>query len=250
MARMEFLGENQLNTTTQVIVDSSSDLAAYLFDRNTELGYTTVGYDSTTSTVISIEFPEPTVLSHVLLQGHNLKSFSVFYNSATASSLYSVTTNSATDSYIAFNSVTVSSIQIQLNSTIAGHVEKVIGELVLAERQLVFERNPTQRKWAPTIFRKQVEHEMPDGGTVLFNIKDKYRASLYWDYVADTFYDGLLSVFSTGFPLYFLPFPTTTAWDGKANEVAWVGDFDFKHATNDKDQGFSGSMLLKETPGG
>jgi hypothetical protein len=249
MARMEFLTENRLNTTTQLKVDSNTVTAEFLFDRNIGMGYTSNGYSGVTATTISIEFVSPVVLSHVLLQNHNMKSFRVFYDSATANSLLVNTTNSATSTYLAFASVTVSSLQVQMNEAITAGQEKRIGELVAAERQVQFERNPSVRKWKPTIFRKQIEHEMPDGGTVLFNIKDKYRANLSWEFVTTSFRDDLYDVYATADPLYFIPFPTATSWDGSAHEAAWVGDFDFKHATNDKTQGFSGSILLKETPG-
>jgi hypothetical protein len=246
---MEFLGENLLNTTTQLKIDSNTDLASYLFDRSVALGYTTNGYTGATTTVISVEFSSPVVLSHVLMQNHNLKGFRLFYNSVTANALVpAVTTNSETSSYFSFASVTVSSVQLQMDTTIAAGVERSVGELVLLERQLQFERNPTVKKWKPTVFRKQIEHEMPDGGTAVFNIRDKYRASLSWDYVTTSFRDALFGVFQTADPLYFVPFPTTTGWDGVAYEAAWVDDFDFKHTTNDKVQGFSGSILLKETP--
>ncbi len=249
MAKMEFLTPNLLNTTTQLKVDSATNLSSYLFDRNLTLGYTSSGYNSTTSTVISIEFSSPTVISHVLLQNHNLRAFRLFYDSATANSLVpTVTTNSATSSYYSFSSVTVSSVQIQMDNTIAGSAEKSIGEFVVGERTVQFERNPSVEKWKPVVFRKQVMHEMPDGGTVLFNIKDKYQAKLSWKFITSSFRDQIFSVYTAADPIYFLPFPTTTAWDGAAYESAWVGNFDFMHSTNDKAQGFTGSILLKETP--
>jgi hypothetical protein len=248
MARMEFLSANLMNTTTQLKVDSNTITGEYLFDRNTTLGYSSNGYGSTTATVISIEFSAPQVLSHILIQNHNLKDFRVFYNSATANSLDIETTNSNTSTYLSFSSVTVSSVQIQMNDTIAGHVEKSIGELVLSERLVKFERNPSVKKWKPTIFRKQIEHEMPDGGAVLFNIQDKYRASLSWDFLSEDFRDDLYNVYTSADPLYFVPFPTSTAWLGEACETVWAGGFDFKHATNDKVQGWSGSVNLKQTP--
>lgn len=248
MARMEFLSENRLNTTTQAKVDSNTVTAAYAFDRSTSLGYSSSGYNSDTSTIFSVEFAVPTVLSHFLMQTHNLKGFRVFYNSATANSLAIVTANSATNYYLTFNSVTVSSIQVQMDTTIAGGVEKSLGELVVAERQIQFERNPSVQNWSPTVYRKQIEHEMPDGGAVLFNIQDKYQASLSWEFITQTFRDGLKTVYDTATPLYFLPFPTTTGWDGSAYESVWTGDFNFKHATNDKTQGYSGDIMLKQSP--
>jgi hypothetical protein len=244
---MEFLSENLINTTTMIKVDSATGLTQYMFDRNRNIGYSTVGYTSNTASVISVEFATPTVVSHVLFQGTNLNAVSVFYDSATANSLYSMTGNSASGIYIEFASTTVSSIQVQLN---AADGERNIDELIICERVLAFERNPSYDNYTPTIFRKQVEHEMPDGGRVLFNIRDKFRGRLSWKFVTTTFHDALQGVFESAQPLYFIPFATTTGWDAKGYEVVWTGGFDFKHSTNDKVQGFSGSIDIKETPSG
>lgn len=249
MARMEFLDENFLNTTTQIQVDSGTSTISYLFDRNRSLGFTSVGYDGATSTVLSIEFDSPTAISHVLMQGHNLKDFRVFYDSTTANSLDVVSSNSSSSYYLSFSTTTVSSIQIQMDSAFPSG-EKNVGELIITERLVQFERNPTVSKWKPMVYRKQVVHEMPDGGAATFNVKDKYRAQLSWKFITESFYDDLTTVYNAGEPFYFIPFPTATAWDGVGHEVMWIGNFDFKHSTNDKDQGYEGKITLRETPGG
>lgn len=246
---MEFLGKNLLNTTSMVLIDSGTSTVQYLFDKNRNIGYGTLGYDSTTATVLSVEFAQPTVLSNIILQTHNLKSFSIFYDSATANSLYSTTTNSATNNYIEFASVTVSSIQLQMNEATAA-VERSIGELVITEREIEFERNPSVDNFKPILFRQQVKHSMPDGGMSLYNIRDKYRSKLSWKFITSSFHSQLLSIYEGGDELYFVPWPTTTSWDGAAYSVVWIDDFDFRHSSNDKQQGYSGSIDLRETPSG
>ena len=253
MAVMEFLDQNKLNTTTMVTTTaaSGSGTAQYAFDRNTSLGYTSVGYNSTTATVFSVVFATPTVLSHLLIQSHNLKQFRAYYNSVTANSLFTAeTTNSATSSYYSFASVTVNSIDLQMDDTIAGSVEKTFGELILSNRQLAFTVNPSVKNWKPTIFRKQIVHDMPDGGAKVYNIRDKFRASLEFDFITQAFHDSLKTQHSNALPLYFVPFPTTSAWDGAAYETVWIGDFNFKHADNSKTEGFDGSINLRQTAGG
>lgn len=244
---MEFLSENLLNTTTMVKVDSATGLTQYLFDRNRNIGYSTVGYTSNTASVISIEFPTPEVVSHVLLQGTNLKAMKIFYNSSTANSLFSLSSNSESSVYAQFASTTVSSIQLQMD---LADGERFVNELIISNKTLSFERNPSYENYAPTIYRKQIEHEMTDGGRVLFNIRDKFRGKVSWKFITPAFHASLLGVFETAAPLYFVPFPTTTAWGGEAYEVVWTGGFDFRHSTNDKVQGFSGSIDMKETPSG
>lgn len=250
MAVMEFLNKNLLNTTSIISVDSSTATAQYLFNRNTELGYTSSGYNSTTSTIISVSFSAATILSHVLIQNHNLKDFSVYYNGTTTNSIFSATTNSATSSYIGFSSVTVSSIQLKMNNTISGGQEKRVGELVLTNRLLVFERNPTIADYNPMIFRKQIIHDMPDGGNIIFKIRDKFRTKLSWKYVTEDFINNLYDIFTGLNSFYFASKPTTTSWDGQAYEVLWVGDFDFRESGNAPDVGFSGSINLNQTTSG
>lgn len=247
MANMEFLTANLLNTTTQAKVDSNTDTVEFLFDGNLKIGYSTEGYSSNTSTILSIEFDSPTIISHVLMQVHNLKDFRVFYDSVTANSLDVTSSNSATSSYISFSSVTVSSIQIQMDQAMTADTEKEINELVIAERQTQFERNPNIKNYKPIIDRTQVRHVMPDGGITLFNVRDKFKTKLKWEFITQSFHDTLKDIYDDGDALVFVPFPTTTAWDGNGYEVVWSKDFDFKHSTNDKQQGFGGNIILEQT---
>lgn len=251
MALMEFLKANKLNTTTMLVVPAANTgTQAFLFNRNTRLGFTSVNYNSTTAAVISVVFGQPTVLSNILLQNHNLRQFRVYYDSVTANSLGIVTGNSATSTYLSFASVTVSSVDIQMDNTIAGSVEKALGELVLTERRLQLERNPGHGDWKPIFYRKKIRHEMPDGGTKQLVIRDKFRAKLEWEFVTNSFRESLLSVYEDGSPVYFAAYPTTTGWDGRAYEVNWTNDWDFTYSSNNKDSGQGGSIVLEETPGG
>ena len=78
MALMDFLSANILDTTTMVMIDSGTITVKFLFDRNTSTKYSTDGYNSDTSSVISIVLNETTSVSHILLLNHNLKKFSLF----------------------------------------------------------------------------------------------------------------------------------------------------------------------------
>jgi len=136
-----------------------------------------------------------------------------------------------------------------MNDTIAGSEEKTIGELIISERKLVFTRNPNAALYNPLIDRTQIEHTMPDGGAILFNVKDKYKTKIGLRYITTSFYDSLLDIYEDADSIYFIPFPTTTSWNGKAYHMVWSGDFDFKFAVNTKDN-YSGNILLKETASG
>lgn len=249
MAVMEFHRANFINTTTQFKLDANqTGTVQYIFDNNKKVMFSTSGYNSTTATTISVEFSSAKMVSHIFLMNHNLKDYIVYYNSATGNSLASSTTNSATSSYFAFSTTTVNSIQIQLNNTIAGSVEKQIGELIITERRYVFERNPSIEDFRYTTERKQVRHQMPDGGVVLFNIRDKYHTNLKLEYFSQTSHDTLSRIYDDALPIYFVPFPTTTGWDGKGFEVNWSGRFDFRYSTNVKSPGYTGTINLEETP--
>jgi hypothetical protein len=248
MANMEFLSANFINTTSMIALLSYTDGAQFLFDKKPATAYATSGYNSTTAATITITFATATVISVIAIQNHNLSQFRAFYNGVTASSLGIVTGNSAASTYLSFSSVTVSSVTIQMDNTIAGGVEKSVGELIISDRQIKFERNPAINDFKPVLDRKQVIHEMPDGGVVAYNIADKYRATLSWDFITSAFHSSLLGVYESGRPVVFIPEPTTSAWDGKAYEVLWVGDFDFNYSSNVRAPGYGGKILLRQTP--
>lgn len=252
MANMEFLRANYLNTTTMLKASTGTGTFAYLFNRNVGLGYSTVGHTTNTSTLISIEFQGPTVISNLLLLNHNFKQYRAFYNSATANTFtpaISETTNSQTSTYFNFASITVNSIQIQVDAGIAADVEKKIGELIVTERRLQFPVNPSHENYKPAVRRAKVVHTMPDGGKAVFNIANKYEAKVKYEFISDTFTSQLETVWNEAQPLIFLPFPTTgSTWNGTAPEVVWVSDFDFRHGENSKTQGWTGDLELMETP--
>ena len=253
MAFMEFLRQNVLNTTTMITTTLNNGVGTfpYSYDRNLRLKYSTVGYSSNTTTDFTIKFQNTTPISHVLIQNHNLKQFRVFMDGNTATVLGSaVTNNSATSTYISFATVQAAQITLLLEQPMIADNEKSFGEIVVADRLLVFERNPDVSNWTPTISRKQIIHEMPDGGVKVYQIRDKFNAQLSWGFVTNTFHDNLLTLYSSAMSMYFIPFPTTTSWSGEAYEISWIGDFDFNYGENSKTQGFNGSMNLRETAGG
>lgn len=246
---MQFFRQNRLATSTMLKVDSNTATAGNLLDRDLNNSWVSSGYTGVTKTTISIEFGSATVLDKVMIQNHNLKDFRVFYNSVTANTFtpnISVTSNSETSSYFTFATTTVSSLQLQIDTAQTG-VERSVGELVATNLLLTFERNPAAPNYNPTIYRKQIRYEMPDGGVTLYNVDDKFRAKISWRFITEGFKNSLLNIYETATAFYFVPFGTTTSWDGKAYEVAWSGIWDFKHGDNNKDAGFSGNLTLEET---
>lgn len=250
MAVMEFLTKNKLNTTTMLTVDTSTDTAQYIFDRSTTLPYQTSNYNSTTAAVVTISFSAATIVSHVMLQAHNLKEFSVYYNNTTTNSLFSTTTNSASSTYISFASITVSAISVRMVASIAAGEEKTIGELFIGERRLQFERNPSHENWSPAIDPEQIVHRMPDGGDTVFHVRKQFNAKLSWEFITEDFRDDLFAVYRTGYAFTFVPHPTATGWDGSAYEVNWMDAFDFIPSHDVESSGYSGSIKMEKTSSG
>lgn len=247
---MLFLRPNELDTSTMIKVDAVNTLTiAYAFDRDKGTQWATVGYQTTTSTIFSIEFETSTVLTNFHLLNHNLKQFRVFYNSTTANTFtpnISETTNSATSNYYSFATTTVSSIQLQIDRAVTTDTERTVGEIYAGSLMLTFERNPAAANYKPLVDRQQVIHKMPNGGVTQFVIANKFKAQISWKYVTESFYTSLLNVYETSTAIMFVPFPTTTSWDGKAYECLWTNDFDFRHSDSNQDAGFSGQINLEE----
>jgi hypothetical protein len=247
---MQFFRPNELDTTTMIKVDAVNTLTiSYAFDRDKNTRWETVGYGTTTSTVFSIEFTTATALDKFYLLNHNLKQFRVFYNSVTANTFtpnISETTNSATANYYTFGTTTVSSVQIQVDLATTTDTEKKIGEIYFGSLMLAFERNPNAASYKPLVDRQQVVHKMPNGGVSQFIVANKFRGQISWKFVTESFTTQLLNIYETGTAIHFVPFGTTTAWDGKAYETLWTNDFDFRHSDNAKDAGYGGMINLEE----
>ena len=252
MSKFEFCGQNLGNTTSMLLSISGSGTFAYLYDRNTALDYVTDGYTGATSTTLNIVFDVPTVVSRIFLQPHNLKTFRIYYNSATANTFTpdcNVSTNSTTNHYFAFASTTVSSIQLQMDNVIEAGQERSIGELVISDLKSQFDVNPSADNYDPKLFKQKIRHVMPDGGTSLFIVGNKFQAGMKLKFVSTAFKDELVTIYNDGNPFYFLPEPTTTAWLGNAYEMVWVNDWNFTYSENSKTQGWDGSIVIEETPG-
>lgn len=250
MRNMEFAGQNLLNTTTMVTVSSGTGTVSYLFDRNLSIDYQSDGYTGATSTVLTVTFDNPTVISRLMLQNHNLKAFRAFYDGVTASTFTPailVTGNSETSHYFAFASTTVSSISVQMDDVIDAGQERSIGELVVTDSKATFDFNPNSTNYDPKLFKQKIKHTMPDGGTNLFIVGSKFQASIVLKFVGETFKDTLRTLYDNGAPLYFIPEATTASWAGEAHEVVWVNDWDFTYAENSRTQGYDGKILIEET---
>ena len=259
---MEFIKANFLNTTTQVSLspNTQTSIIPNLYNRDTAYQFYTDGMknDATTAS-ITITFDSTTFVSRILLLDHNLKSFTVYYNGATANTfglsttgqttVSSWITNSVTSHYLRTTTAACSSITIDMKATQTPNLEKVLGLLVLSDTIYETTFVPNAKDYKPKYKSKQVVHKMSDGGTRLHQIKNKWEMNIKADFVSQTETDALYSIWSMLTPFNFIPFPTSTGWDGIVFESIWEGDFDFfEYSDNASASGFSGSIKLRETP--
>jgi hypothetical protein len=247
---MELWGENYIFTTGIVAVQSNTLLSQNILDRNENTQYLSFGYGTTTATVITVSFSSACVVDKIFLKNHNLKQFRIFYDGVTANTFtpnITYTTNSESTQVFTINSVTVSSISLQCDLATAADTEKAIGEFYIGQKLISFERNPTAKSYLPVLNRTQVIHTMPNGGVTRFIVDEKMKITMSWEYLTPTFYGQLQTIFNDGSPMYFVPFPTTTAWGGQAWEVLWTNPFEFDFSSDNKLAGYGGKMVLEET---
>ena len=262
MSNMEFLNINFLNTTTLASCSSGSTTVAYLFDRNISNQFQSSGDDDdATTTTLEIIFPSVKEVDRIVLQNINLKSFHLYYDNTTTNrfSLTSADTgtsvwsqNSATNLFLKLETIkTISSLHIQMTATIDANENKKIGELWITSKILTLEHNPGSQQYKPKFDRKEYTHNMSDGGTAHYIIDKSFVCNMKLTYQSNSMTNALLDIYEDADPFVFVPFPTSSAWEGRhIYEVNWVGDYDFLQPAKNyySSYGWSGNLRLKETP--
>lgn len=257
---MEFCYANYLNTSTMLSVNSNTTTAENLFNPDPYFQYYSDGLNNDATTAsITVTFSTATSISRLALMNHNLKSFTIFYNGATANTFAMTSTgdttvsnyitNSSTSQFFRINTTTVSSITIDMKTTQTANQEKALGFLYVGELLLDFPRLPSSRDFKPKLTPKQIVHKLSDGGTRIHNVRNKWSASVDFEYITTTFRDSLKTVWSQEDPFLFCPFGTTTSWDTQMYECVWPGPFEFYEYSDDATvAGFTGTIRLEETP--
>lgn len=255
---MEFLRTNMINTITQLNVTSNTSTAINLFNPDTTYQYYTDGLaNDLTSASITITFDTAKSISRIGLKSFNLKEFNMFYNGVTANA-FSFTSGPTTTSYftsnteenlyLRFNTISASSITLDMKKTIVANEEKQIGYMFISE--LLFSPTvlPSANSYKPKIKTKQIVHKMSDGGTRIHNIKRKWETVFSVDYITQSERDAYESIYNLNDSFIFTPFGTSTAWDAIAYEGVWPGDFNFyEYSDNASSSGFSGNISIMET---
>ena len=258
---MEFIKANYLDTSTQLVVNSNTSSAENIIDRDQAVQYFSQGFNNdTTTTTIRINFDETLSVSRIAILGCNWKSFTVFYNGATANtfSLTSTgattssnfTTNSETSLFLRATAVNCTSVSFDVKSTQVSNSEKAVGHIILSDTHIVFPIIPSAKNYTPDVVPKQIVHTLSDGGTRTHTVKDKLATKIKLQYISQSFRDDLKTLFDLHTNFIFAPFGTTTGWDEYIFDCVWPGKFEFfKYSDDAATAGFTGSIELKETPG-
>lgn len=257
---MDFIRSNLYNTTTSIVVNSNTDTAEHLINTDRTLQYISNGFNNdATTTTIRINFDSTQLVSRIAMVNHNLKSFTVFYNGATANTfsldnqattVSDFSTNSSTSTYLkTANLVACTSVSFDLKSTIVANNEKAIGYLVISNTYFTLSRPPPAKGYKPKLDPMDVVHKLSDGGTRIQFIAEKYNVMLSYKNLTLTDRDNLKTLWDQKTEFIFCPFGTSTAWDAVIFPCVWSGTFDFFEFSDDSpDTGFSGKINLMETP--
>lgn len=255
---MEFVKVNFVNSAGAILIDSNTTAAENLINWDLRKQYISDGYnDDLTSTSITYSFSETLAVDRIAILEHNLKDFSIYYNGTTASVFALTTTaatttcsfnaNSETSHYFYTTQVNCTSVTLQMNKTIVADVEKAIGYFLVSAQELDFERIPAAGGYAPKLVPKQIIHKMSDGGVRRHRSHDKWHVDLKFKYISTTFRNSLKSIYDSSQTFVYVPFGTSTGWDGIIFESVWENNFDFyTYADNAATAGFKGSIKLSE----
>lgn len=255
----ELLRANYANTSTQFVVNDNTATAVNVLIRDTRFQYasSTFANDATTVTM-RISFNETLTVDRIALVSHNLKSFTLFYNGATANTfsitggdttVSNYTTNSTTSHYFRCASVGVTSVSIDMKSTIVANKNKTIGFLAISEMLTDFGgRIPSAQSFKPSLKPENIVHTLSDGRKRIQTVGQVWEASFQLDFVTESIRDDLKEIFDDALPMLFCPFGTTTGWDETIFQCVWSDSFDFfQYSDNASDAGFSGGIKLFES---
>lgn len=254
---MELCSRNFLETTTQLTVNSNTFTAEYLMSRDERFQYVSDAYDNDSLTAsITVRFDQTQTIDRISLLGINVKKMNIYYGGVTANAFAltgptttsQFTQNSATSLWLPCTPVAVTSVTFDLYSTQTPNSEKAIGYLLLTDNQYTLPRIPSASDYTPTLKNKEMRHELSTGGVRSHSIQQKWNLKFKYKYLSEDDRDYLKTIYDTHEAMIFVPWQTTTGWDGVLFEANWTGPFDFyKFSDNAVASGYTGNILLEET---
>ena len=251
--RFAFFRRNFIDTSTAFSITSGTGTISNLIDRNPGVRWTSVGENSDANTAVVRWTPgSATNISTIMLQNHNFENLVITYNSgSTFSPAITQASNTASNSFFRFTSVTVTHIDVIVTATHIADAEKFLGEMIVSNLKTEFDTNPLSGGFSPIRYKKGQEYELSDGGIVSIFLAQKYRADISLHYISTQTVDSLTAIYNEHNNLIFVPFGVdtfTTAWEGTAEHVNWIGDFDISRVRDEAMTGFQGSIRLAQIP--
>ncbi len=265
-------------TNDDITVSTNSDIKTRLIDRNVERKWISTSGDQTATVTIAIN----KTIDTIIIQNTNMLDFSVKYNSGSQfnpevsdenssqeaftivdednnylidnSGNYVVSAGVATrvlnNFYFKVDSVGVTSVTLQINSTVDGAAAK-IGQFIVTKQvyQLVgggsMDVNPSV---------KQFTKELSDGGVskVYVRSTNDYDVKIVNSSNQERY--NLMQIYDINKrdAFIFVPRPAmfTDYWDGLGDHVNWVNAFEFANPYNQIiENGWTGKIKLKQSSG-
>lgn len=256
---MELLKANYLQTSTSLVVNSNTVTASYVMNPDTSFQYVSSGLnDDTTYSSMRVNFTETMTVSRIALAGINLKEFRLYYDGATANTFALTSTgattvsswnaNSETSMYLQCTPVYCTSVTLDMKKTTTANQEKAVGYFVVAQELLDFARIPSANNYLPILDSQQVKHRLSDGTTRIQSVADRWRAGVRLNFVTEAMRNTLRTIYQLHQGMIFVPFGTTTGWDGVIFPCVWEAPFSFyQFSDNSPGAGFEGAISLMET---
>lgn len=255
---MEAIKINYINTTTAIVVNSSTATAEYIMRRDTSFQYISTGFNNdATTTTMRINLDSTLAVTRIVLAGMNFKKFNLYYNGVTANT-FAISggltttsqwlTNSETSLYIKVSSVNCTSVSLDIYSTQVANSEKALGYYVLSDLQYAFDRIPASSGYKPILDSEQVLHKLSDGSKKIQLIDEKWNIQIKYKHLDSTMVASLRTLYNLRDGFVFAPWETNTAWDALIFPCIWENDFDFyQYSADAVSSGFTGSIKLSET---
>lgn len=218
-----------------------------LFDRD-PLNTIDITIPAATNRVEFEYFPGSEVLADTLiLQNLNFLTYQIVINGSLAADVTSVP---AENIYLAFDLSTITSLRVVVYSVTSGDSIVKMGQMIVAAEEYALPHNPDFANYDPTLVGLREEKQMASGGVTTQRRDEKFQARIGLRWMPESDKESILAMYRSTGAYYFVPFPTTTAWDGQAHEVVPVGNFElFKPARNDRMVPlYAGDIIIKETP--
>lgn len=245
---MDLLYKNHINTSTMFSINTGgSDGIDNVLSSDERFQYVSVGCPSDLAPIsMAITFDSTVSISKIGLKGINWKNFMV-YNAGNM--LEYIQNNSETSIYLTYSQFYCTTLLFYVISTQVANEEKALGYVVASDVITNFGgKVPSAQKYRPIYRSKKIVHELSDGSYRSQVFDKKFGCDIQLDFVSSTVKDDLRDAYNNNTDFVFVPFGTTTGWDGVMFPCIWANDFEFFEVTdNNAAGGHSGSIKFLET---